>query len=504
MSDTLDTLKAALQPKTGMRRIPFPFESYEHPSLPLTAKRLVNVMAEKLPADARVAAALVSSPSLQAWDAAVGGSGPIGAGPILAMNDDMPGRVYIVSGTHFYRLSFPLAGGVTVEDLGDVGAADSGTGAWNSFVTIAAGPTAAVVCVAPRAYTCGNNVGDPLNLITDPDFPGATSVAYVDGYFAFSAPGNTSQWFISRLLDPSSFDALDFVFSDAVPNVVRRVINHRGQLWTLGEGGFEVFYDAGTSGLETAPGTSFFPFRRMAGGVVPIGTSSAMSVCRADQSVFWLGMDGLVYRSDGYTPKRVSTHAIEAIIGANTVGLHAFTHPFRGHWFYVLTTFEGRTLVYDIATGNWHERSTSTDGVGPWRAGTAAVDNNSIHLLGDRTTGALYYLVMAPTDAGITIIRQATLPPLWADTKRAFCARIEIEMESGGAQSPGPVLLQWSDDGARTFNAGRTMSAGMPGDYRHRVYTTRLGSFRQRTFRIVTHGLTRLYAMDADITPGAH
>jgi hypothetical protein len=132
------------------------------------------------------------------------------------------------------------------------------------------------------------------------------------------------------------------------------------------------------------------------------------------------------------------------------------------------------------------------------------VDNNSIHLLGDRTTGALYYLVMAPTDAGITIIRQATLPPLWADTKRAFCARIEIEMESGGAQSPGPVLLQWSDDGARTFNAGRTMSAGAPGDYRHRVYTTRLGSFRQRTFRIVTHGLTRLYAMDADITPGAH
>jgi hypothetical protein len=504
MSDTLTALQTALQPKTGMKRIPFPLESYEHPSLPLIAKRLINLMAEKQPADARTAAALVSSPTLQAWNAAAGGTGPVGTGPILAMNDDMPGRVYIVSGTHFYRLSFPVAGGVTVEDLGVVGTADSGTGTWNSLVTIAAGPTAAVVCVAPRAYTCGHNVGDALNLITDPDFPGATSVAYVDGYFAFSAPGNTAQWFISRLLDPSNFDALDFVFSDAVPNVIRRVISHRGQLWTLGEGGFEVWYDAGVSGLETTPGTSFFPFQRASGGVLPIGTSSPMSVARADPSVWWVGVDGLVYRSNGYNPQRISTHAIEAIIGTNTVGLHAFTHPFRGHWFYCLTTFDNRTLVYDISTSTWHERSTSTDGNGPWFAATAAVDNNSIHLLGDRTTGAIYTLAMSPADAGVVTIRQATLPPLWADTKRAFCARVEIEMESGGAQSPGAVLLQWSDDGSRTYNAGRTMSAGAAGDYRHRVFTTRLGSFRQRTYRITLHGLSRLYAVDADNTPGAH
>ena len=77
-------------------------------------------------------------------------------------------------------------------------------------------------------------------------------------------------------------------------------------------------------------------------------------------------------------------------------------------------------------------------------------------------------------------------------------------MESGGAQSPGLVELNWSDDGGRTFPAGRDMSAGAPGDYRHRVFTTRLGSFRQRTFRLTCHGLVRWYAMDADITPGAH
>jgi hypothetical protein len=477
MSDALTALRSALAPKEGMRRIPFPLESYEHPSLPLSAKRLLNLMSEQAPADARTPAALLSTPTLQPWDAAALGAGPVGTGPIRAMNDDMPGVIYVVSGTHFYRLSFPLTGGVVVEDLGDIGTSDSGTGTWNSFVTIAVGPTAVVVVSAPRAYTCSH--AGPLNLITDPDFPGATSVAYCDGYFAFSALGNTSMWFISELLDPSSFAALDFVFSDAVPNVIRRVLNHRGQIWTIGESGFEVWYNAGKAD---------FPFRRASGGVIPVGTSSPMSVAKADQ----------VWRSEGYNPKRVSTHAIEAIIGNGIIGLHAFTHPYRGHWFYCLTTADNRTLVYDVTTGQWHDRSTSTDGNGPWKAGTAASDNNSIRLFGDRTTGMLYTLAMANTDAGISVIRQATLPTIWASTNRGYCARLEVEMESGGA-SPGPVQLEWSDDGARTWKAPRTMSAGVPGDYTHRVYTTRLGSFRQRTFRLTTHGVSRFYAVDADI-----
>src|SRR5579864_5233306 len=129
MSDALTALQTALAPKSGMQRIPFPLESYQHPSLPLSAKRLINLMGEQQPADARTTGALVSTPVLLPWDSTIGGSGAIGSGPILAMNDDMPGRVYVVSGSHFYRLSFPLAGGVTVEDLGDIGIADSGTGA---------------------------------------------------------------------------------------------------------------------------------------------------------------------------------------------------------------------------------------------------------------------------------------------------------------------------------------------------------------------------------------
>jgi hypothetical protein len=499
MSDTLTQLQDALKPKTGMRRVPFPTETYEHPSLPLVHKTLLNLMLEHAPADARTETPLVSTPALLPYLS-------VGIDPILAMNDDAPGVIYFVSGTKAYRLRFAPDGSPVPEILLDVGTADAGTSPWNSFVSIAAGPLACVICVAPRAYTCGHLPGDALNLITDPDFPGASSVCYVDGYFAFSSLGDTSQWFISRLLDPLSFDALDFVFSDAMPNAVRRVIAHRGQVWTVGENGFEVWYDAGSSGLETTPGISFFPFRRMSGGVINVGTGSPMSVCRADGSVWWMGLDGIVYRSNGYVPKRVSTHAIEAIIGGNSVSLDAMTHAFRGHWFYCLTTIDNRTLVYDASTEKWHERSTSTDGHAPWAAWVAATDNNALHLFGDRSTGQIYTIAMWPVDAGVTVIRQATLPPITVSSvrgARAFCSRAEVEMEVGSAETPGPVSLDWSDDGARTFKPPRVMSAGAPGAFRHRVFTTRLGSFRERSYRITVHGLTRLFALSADIAPGA-
>ena len=43
--------------------------------------------------------------------------------------------------------------------------------------------------------------------------------------------------------------------------------------------------------------------------------------------------------------------------------------------------------------------------------------------------------------------RRATLPPLWAGTSRAFCSRLEIEMQPVYSVNPDKVTLEWSDDG---------------------------------------------------------
>src|SRR4051812_44087042 len=179
MSDTLASLQKALAPKTGMQRIPFPLESYQHTSPPLNGKHLLNLMAEQEPADSRVVAALISTPGLtdSGW--------ACGAGPVLAMNYDMPGSLYVLSGTHFYRLGHPVDGPTTIEDLGDVGTAtDAAAWPYDLMPTIAVGPVGAVVCVPPNAWTCAHS--GPINQIGG-DFPGARSVAYLDGYFVYTS-----------------------------------------------------------------------------------------------------------------------------------------------------------------------------------------------------------------------------------------------------------------------------------------------------------------------------
>jgi hypothetical protein len=62
------------------------------------------------------------------------------------------------------------------------------------------------------------------------------------------------------------------------------------------------------------------------------------------------------------------------------------------------------------------------------------------------------------------------------------------------------VLVDWSNDGGMTFGTPRVLKAGTVTKLKKRVFTTRLGSFRQRTIRITTRGMTTLYAVDADIT----
>lgn len=463
-----------------MKRIPLPLESYQDPSLPLSAKRLLNLYAERAPSDARSPAALIPTPGLTYQSR-------VGTGPIKAISGEMVGGAYYVSGPNAYR----NAGGVT-SFIGTVGEiTESITNPLRLMVTIACSPTHVVICVPPRAYWAAHN--GMLAEITSPDFGGANSVAYLGGYFVFSQTGTGAQFFVSALNDPTTFDALAFANMSAANNVIQRVLVHRGDLWVIGYAGLEVWYNAGDAD---------FPFRLQSGGYIPYGASTPRSVAQLDNSLFWLNPNGTVLRSDGYAAKRVSTHAIEAITeAANPDDAVAFRYVQKGHSFYALT-IAGRTLVYDAATDLWHERSSDAAGRGPWLA-TAAERVGEGALIGS-ATGDIYFLdPTSPIEAGVSVPRTMVLPPLWAGGARGTCSRLEIEMEVGGPYSPGTVLLEWSDDGGYTWTGSRGLSMGSELGRRRRVYATRLGSFRQRVFRVTATGLLAVYAVDADISVGA-
>jgi hypothetical protein len=242
---SLTALQQALTPKTGMQRIPLSLETWQNPNT-TSSKKLLNMYAEKQPDDARVAAALLSTPGFTVFM-------NVGTGPIRAINDDDPGAIYVVSGTHFWLVT---AGAGTATDLGDIGVAHSPFSDDYLFYTIAVGPTAAVVCSPPNAYVSVG--GGPVAQITTtwPDY-GASSVAFLDGYYVFTGQGAPQFFFITKLADPTAVDALDFAALDAFPNAMFKVERLGTDLWFAGASGWEIWYDAGNAD---------FPFRRRPNG----------------------------------------------------------------------------------------------------------------------------------------------------------------------------------------------------------------------------------------------
>ena len=202
MSDALTSLRAALAPKQGMRKIPLALETYQHQSVPLSSKLLMNMLAEQEPADARTVAALLPAPGASDFLA-------VGTGPVHAINDDLPGIIYLVSGTHLYSMTRPGGGIWTATDLGDIGTPSGGFFADQLFYSIAVGPNATVVCCPPNAYV--SIAGGPVAQITTtwPSY-GASSVAFLDGYFVFTGQMAPGTFFITKLEDPTMVDALDF------------------------------------------------------------------------------------------------------------------------------------------------------------------------------------------------------------------------------------------------------------------------------------------------------
>ena len=490
MSQT--TAAAPAAPSGGMQRIPMTLDSYQHQSTQLSSRLLLNTFAEQQPPVARSPIALLSSPGLV--PIVMGGDG-LGAGPVHAMNDTRSGVIYLISGTHLYLTNVGVAPiqAWTSVDLGDVGTPVDPQGQ-PTFYTIAVGANGdTMVCSPPNIYL-SRNFNQPVVPVTSPWQ--ASSVAYLDGYFVFTRWDDPTQFFITTLGDPTTIDPLDFASLDSFPAGTYKVEAMGANLWFAGADGWQIWYDAGSQD---------FPFRPVANGVIKRPVGRTASIAQGNKQLFWWSFDNRVYATVGYQDQRISTHAIERVIMESAATItQAYCYTQFGHIFYVMN-LPDQTLVYDTVTQVWHNRSSGADGSGPWRP-TCAAQTDGAPFMGDSATpGRLLQAWVSPTVAGdldFAVKRQIVLPPLYTGTYRAFCSRLEIEMEVGGADTPGDILLEWSDDGGITYTGKRTMNAGTATQTRKRVYTTRLGSFRNRVFRLTSQHAMSIYAIDAAITVG--
>lgn len=287
----------------------------------------------------------------------------------------------------------------------------------------------------------------------------------------------------------NSFDPLDIAGKTGGADDIQGCIAVHGELWLIGALTTEVWVNVGAAD---------FTFQRLPGAFIDHGCSARYSIAKQDVSVFWLSQDregqGIVIQTQGYTVKRISTHAIEAAIQSysridDAIG---FCFQQQGHAFYVLSfPTADVSWAYELKSGQWHQLAyTDLNGVLHRHRANCCTFAYGKNLVGDWQNGNLY--AMDPnvfTDNGQPIVCTRTFPHMVDDgnriTYQSFIADMQVGTLPGSTTDNPPVVsLRWSDDRGATFGNAVTQPLGAGGDYLTSVQWNRLGMARDRVFEL--------------------
>lgn len=395
------------------------------------------------------------------------------------------GRSFAIAGSLFYEL---LANG-TKNKIGIV--ANDG-----QIASMAAGINQILMASAGVAYVFDLTT---LAFMALPPATFAGTVAFVgwcDGFF-LALISNSPKVQVSGAEDATSWNLINFIAnSSLIGNIKSMIVDHR-EIWLFGDQQTQPYANDGNFPV---------PFDPIPGGFIEQGIIAPNSPMRLDNSVFWLGGDergaGIFWRAQGYTPVRVSNHAVEAEWRTYPTMTDAvgYTQQEGGHSFgFLYFPSAKKTWVYDAATGMWHERDfwNATNGIYTAHRSQCHMFNFGKHLMGDWDSGNIYS--MSPSiydDFGNPLRSLRRSPYISTEDHWTYFSQLQIDIEAGlGPQPPlldgngnprsPQIMLSWFKGGSRIQSSEYALSFGQAGEYTRRAVKRMLGRDRNRTFQIV-------------------
>lgn len=374
---------------------------------------------------------------------------------------EMNGRVFCVTGSSIYEI---YEGG-TSHEWGHIASVEG-------KVTMAFLLQTIVIGDGSGYYALDLSAGT-VDFITDA--PKGRFCVFKDQRILYQ--GENGQVFYSELNDPTNIPGLNFFTAESLPDEIVAITTSEDLILLHGDDSTEPWYDAGDADN---------PYQRVQGGVMYSGCAWPDTALRLDNSSWWVEKDkdgaGIVRRTSGATPMRVSTSPVEAALkGAEEVS--AYSYQEDGHSFYCVNIDNIPSWVFDLKEQLWHERAWLNED-----AGAQERQRSEMHVFAfganivfDWQNGNVYkqslnYL----SDDGHEIRRTRVSPHSNTDGKQIIVDELFLDFATGvgldgtGQGTDPVVMLKVSKDGA-TYGNERSAPLGKIGQYRNRVRFHRMG-----------------------------
>lgn len=365
------------------------------------------------------------------------------------------GKAYVACGGDLYSVD---SGGATATIGAIADDADTSLAENNGTLTIVSGGV--------YRTSDGATVSAPIatGSVTD-----AGSVAYLGGYTLVSErDGRKVQW--SGLVNPAAFNGLDFASAEITTDPIIRIIAFKDALYIFKASGFERWGVTGQAGPSA--------FARIDGAQSEPGLAGFGLITSYPNGFAYVATDGKVYAlADGLRP--ISTPPVEVALTENTPQ-RLFFYERRGHGFICLVFGDAFAWCYDIATGEWHERSEAD---GPWTAKASTKLGNDWIVGTD--SGKIATLSPMCSDFGAPMLRRYVSRTL-SQSERFTVAKVEayprvgIDKQAAADQSNASVTMRTSRDGFN-WSAEKPRDVGVTGAYATRLTWRQLGQFRDAT-----------------------